>query len=651
MTGNWQGPQPVLKVAFEKGPFDTTSGGDFTDISSRIISIELERGRSDPLQPFGVGTLTVELDNSDRLLDPSNPSALNYTAGNKGLPLCPVTLDITWNSSTTRRYTGYLGPDCWPTDTAPYGPTATVTLSAMDLLGFSPELPSEAWHCMLLATRPDFWLPMDHGFPVLVNGSTVANRSGSGGSATLIEADANLSRMSDELGSFAPGLKFSADHKLKIAAADAFPDGDDENVTMCGWIRWDTAHAAGEETTIVRLTNPGGSTKRFLLVLNEDGDAVAEWYDSGGSSLDSVTIAKPGGRWDDNNPVFWIVRFVSGNNCEVWINGISDTTASAASTVYESDIYLGPSDLDPVIDEFALWRGSARPVDNEIDGFNLAATSQGIRAWHGDNWLGDGSAPGSRIDHWYTAAGRSVTVDDTSEWHLPTDDGDSGFWGIGTFGNIPTNLAEALRDTVGPDGAVWVTKDGYYRLRTVDALTDATYAADYATSSADLTDDAADLTPPDYRHAGVVLGSVQMDRIINRVEGSFVHLIDLGPPLDTANMTIAPQDDDSIARYGKRIQTHQFQWYGWERVAAWCDSVISRYADPTVQVQEVALDLIGDDELTTWWVETCELEKAVTVTYTPYGESAVTISGLNIQRERLVWTPTSMQVVLGLAKS
>lgn len=652
MTGVWNGPTPVLKAALSKGPFDTVSGGDWTDLSDRVLAVRLTRGRTDVLQPFTAGTLEVELDNSDRALDPSNSSGLVYASSGDGLPLCPVTLDIDWNGSETRRFTGFLGPECWPTaDTSPYGPVATVTLIATDALGFSPELPAEAWHCMLLATTPDVWLPMDASFPVLVDGSVIPNRAGSGGDAVLVESDSSLSRMSDELGTFAPGLKFSENHKLKIPASVAMPDGDESYLTFCGWWRLDTAHGVGESSTVVALTSPGGSTKRFDLVINEDGEAVATWYDSGGSSLDSVTITKPGpGRWDDNDSVFWIVRYTSGNNCEVWVEGYSDTTSSAASVVYESDFYLGPSDLDPVVDEFALWIGEDRPTDDEIAGFNLAAGGP-VKPWHGDNFLGDGSATGSRVDHWYTAAGKTVTVDDTNEWHLPTDDGVSGMWGLGTFGNIPANLAEALRETVGPNGAVWVTKEGHYRLRTVDSLTDATWASDYATSCADFTDEDATLTAPDYHHAGVRLSALSLDRVVNRVEGSFLHLIDLGPPLDVANMSIAPQDDASIARYGRRIATHQFQWYGWIRVASWCDEMLDRYADPTVQVEAVELDLMGDTPLTTWWVETCELEKAVTVTYTPFGDSPVTLTGLNIQYERLEWTPTSMRVTLGVAKS
>ncbi len=493
---------------------------------------------------------------------------------------------------------------------------------------------------------------MDPAFPVLVNGSEVPNRSGSGGAATVVESDSNLTRVSSELSRNAPNLKFSADHKLKSAAADVMPDGDEQNVTMCGFWRLATNHSTGESSTIVAATNPGGSTKRFDLVVDDAGDAIATWYDSGGSSLDSVTISKPGGRWDDNTVTFWVVRWDSGNVSDVWVGGYTDGTTIAASTLYESDFYLGPSDLDPVVDEFVVWRRAL--VDDDIDGMNLAGGNT-VNPWDGDNFLGDGSAPGSRAEHWFLAAGITPDADDVNEWHLPTADADQGFFGLGTVSNIPSNLAEALRSMAGPNGAVWVNREGYFRVRTVEALTDVTYAADYVTATATLTDENAALTGNEIRHAGVRLLGVDAEKVINRAAVSFVHITDTGPPRTTASMTIAPESTTvlngmtSKEKFGLREKAYQLDWYGWERAATLADALIERYEFPLPDLDRVCVDVTTSTAAT--WVQTFELENAVDVVYTPEGGSAVTVEGLQIQWFQLSGTTNFVRCELMLAQS
>lgn len=651
---SWSSPLPLLKVALSKGPRDSYPfGSDWHQITAeRIIRWEIKRGRTDTLAPFDAGELVVEIDNSDRMYDPSNPSGYVYTADGYGLPKCPVEFYLTPSGgSETLRFVGLLGPTCWEGGTMK---GSTVTVVAMDALGFSPAIPSESWHAMMLATEPDFWLPMDHGFPVLADGSEVKNRSGSGGVATLVVpgGDTNLTRMSSELGRLTPNLKFSADHKLKIAAADAFPDGDELDVTMCGFERWGTAHGAGEESTVLRLTEPGGTAKRFLLVIDENGDAVAKWYDAAGTTtLDTVTISKPGGRWDDNaGVVFWIVRWTSGNNCEVWVNGYSDSTSIAAAAVYESDVYLGPSDLDPVIDEFCLWRGTDRPIDDEIDGFNLAATgSPGIAPWHGDTYLGDGPTGGSRLDHWCAVARHSPASD---QWLCPAYDADypDGFIGLGVLGNNPSTFAQAIQETVGPLGARYFLTDGRMRIRTVDALTDPANAAYFSTVAAHFTDEDTTLSAPDYRHAGVEQAAPDMNTVINVAEVSWFYVTDLDP-FAGFNASIAPSDDASVARYEEQRRTWQLLTYGWKPAAATADAIVDRFADPVVAPQQVTLDAVGDDDLTLWLVETCELELAVDVTYTQPDGTPVDLPTLNIQHEHLSGGPGFLRAELIVGRS
>lgn len=659
---------PVLKIALDSTPTVEPDPGDYTDLSDRIVDDEAWRitsVRNSVMDAFQPGRLEVTLDNSDRMLDPSNPSGLVYAAGGEGLPQSWVTFDLIVDGVTERRFTGFLASPAWEgAGTRRYAGSPqrnTVTLVAEDRLAWSGDLPSDVWHVMLKGLSPDVWLPMDPAFPVLVNDSEVPNRAGDG-AAVVVESDSNLTRVSNGLYRFAPNLKFSENHKLKIPASVGMPDGDEANLTLCGWWRLDTAHTSGQTSTIVALTSPGGSTKRFDLIVNDAGAAVATWYDSGGSSLDSVTITNPAGRWDNFSNVFWVVRWFSGNNCEVWVGGYSDSTSIATSTVYESDIYLGPSDRDPIIDEVCVWRRSL--LDAEVDGLLLAGGSY-LAPWDGDNFLGDGGR-NSRAEHWFLAAGIEPDADDVLQWHLPLDDASQGFFGLGAVSNVPSNLAEALRQMVGPNGAVWVTRYGYFRVRTVEALSNSTdYAADYITATATLTD-ASSLSAGDVRHGGVRLKGVDADQVINRAEVQFFHILDdtVTPRLFTA-MTIAPEGSTvlngrtSKQQFGLRTRTYTLDWFGWERAASLADELVDRYEFPLPVIESVVVDVAqfppsdaaANAVAAAEWLQTLELENAVDVTYTPDGGSAVTVEGLNVQRMVLTGTSQMVRCELMLAQS
>ena len=70
--------QIIVRVALQTGPNDARlTDGDpgWTDLTDRVLAYRDDRGRQDPLQPFPAGTAQVTLDNGDRALDPSIPSA------------------------------------------------------------------------------------------------------------------------------------------------------------------------------------------------------------------------------------------------------------------------------------------------------------------------------------------------------------------------------------------------------------------------------------------------------------------------------------------------------------------------------------------------------------------------------------------------
>ena len=58
---------------FRLGPFDT-----LVDLSDRVRSLSVNRGRSDLTEPVTVGSAQVVLDNRDGLLDPQNTASILY---------------------------------------------------------------------------------------------------------------------------------------------------------------------------------------------------------------------------------------------------------------------------------------------------------------------------------------------------------------------------------------------------------------------------------------------------------------------------------------------------------------------------------------------------------------------------------------------
>lgn len=656
----WTPPTLSVKVALQLGPRDIPSDADWTDLSDRVkLPARCSRGRSDERAQFQPGTFSVELDNSDRMLDPANTAGLLYDGADRiGMPLCPVKVDWIIDGDPYRQFTGYLGPTCWKTTSSPRTDRSTVLLEAVDEMGYSLDLPSDAWGAMTAALWPDWWLRMDGGFPILGDSpdpsSIIPNRAGPGSGAFVVSPSGITRYVQPEnSGTTSPALRLVTDNLVVSNANDIMPDGDEINLTF--WLHWAATAAVptGETAYVAVMAAAGGGNRRLEVTVGDDGEATVTQYDATESVIDTAQIDRTGSvisRFDDGESHMLIVRYSSGNNLDVWFGGCSPVggTMTANAMVLESDLVLGANPVDVVIDEVTLWRKAL--TDDDIAGVMLAGSESGAKAWHGDTWA-------DRLGHWYYACRRDVLVDDTDEWHMPSpvDEDDGRLFGLGAVNiSIPANLAQAVQETAEQaGGAAWVTKGGYWRARSLEALTDTDYADDYATVSAELTDDSAadpEADPPEYRHAGVEPVGRTIDTVTNRVEMTF--WIRADPPSDVSPVvfTPAPQDDESIARYGYRNETFdRSQWWGWAGNMTVADTMLDRYAQPYDSVRTVTLD-VADDDLLLWLADGCELEKAVGVTYTPFGEDPVRYE-LNIQA--VDWTLDQFRLTadLTVAKS
>lgn len=663
--------QITVRIALELGPNDEPplpADPAWTDLTSRVRGYRDRRGRTDVLQPFQPGTADVVLDNGDRMLDPSNPDGLVYADDLKGLPLCPVQIGQMWGGTEYPKFYGYLGPEGWPGDTAPHGPSGTVTLSVMDALGHSPGLPGDVWGLITTQLQPDWWLRMDEQeFPVLDDGSQIPNTFGAGYAA--IEGTTGISRpralegSNDQFGIMSPGLLLSGDHALRSPAASIMPDGDEDKVTV--WLWWSPRALipSGDVSVVARMEEPGGGNPRWdIIVDGDDGLAYVTTYDSGGTPVDTGTISPfVSSRWDDvygasvAHHVVAVWDAGTPNSLKVWFGGVS-VELSIPGLLLESDLVHGPNPVDVMHDEITVWR---RALSYDVD--LVPVFLFGIAGlWTGDTWA-------DRLGRWVESTGRSVSFDDTGQWHLPPDP-TKGLWGVlrprsATVDNsstyqvtLPDTLADAYQTTMEfGGGARWATKDGFLRARTIHALTDPTYAAHYATPVT-FTDEDATLGTDEYRHAGVETTGIRVDRVINTASVSYVY----DPNVDTAtgpdfttssSMMNRALDRDSRTRFGIKPYGFESAWADWVLLQQIVDLIVARFAWPRQEIENLHLDPLGDDDLGEWLATTCELELACDVVYTPAGSDPITCAGLNIQQIEWNWTPERWTVDLMVAAS
>jgi len=661
--------QITVRIALELGPFDTPTSPDWTDLTDRVRGYRDRRGRTDVLREFQPGTADVVLDNGDRMLDPSNEDGLLYSGATRiGLPLCPVQIGVMWGGVEYPKFYGYLGPEAWPGDTAPHGPSGTVELHVMDALGYSPGIPGDIWGILTAQKSPDWWLRMDEQeFPVLDDASEVPNSIGTG--VAVIEGTTGISRPQTlisipgvTMGVGTPGLLLSGDHLLRSPATSIMPAGDEDKFTVMLWWSARDPIGAGDESIVATMVNPSTSVPRWKITVDgDDGLAYVTAYDAGGTPVDTGTITPiASARWDESSLHLVVAVWDAADaSFTVWFGGVS-TALTISTDLYESDLIVGPNPVDVLYDEITVWR---RALDYDVDLVPVFLAYGNGGLWSSDTWA-------DRLGKWIEATGRTVTVDDTNQWHLPST-ATLGLWGllrprsfsdaiedpVSSFSiTLPSTLADAYQTTMeSGGGARWATKDGYLRARTIHALTDATYAAHYDTPVT-FTDEDATLGTDEYRHAGVETTGLRIDRIINTATVNYVYAegVDTttGPDVETSSPMVNRQlDRASRDRYGIKPYEIESAWADWPLNQQMVDLIVARFAQPRQEIENLHLDPLGDADLGEWLTTTCELELASTEIYTPFGSAPITVEGLNIQQIAWDWTPERWSVDLMVAAS
>ena len=149
---------PVAKVyiAFDDGPY--VASPTWTDVTSYVRQINIQRGRTDELSDFESGNATVVLDNRSRIFDPFYTSGTYY---GKLLPRRQIKIEAYKPTDPYPVFRGFV--EGWPVTITDAGFDATVTVQCFDALGLlaDEELPDDISSNYILSLSPRHYWPLD----------------------------------------------------------------------------------------------------------------------------------------------------------------------------------------------------------------------------------------------------------------------------------------------------------------------------------------------------------------------------------------------------------------------------------------------------------------------------------------------------------
>ena len=122
----------TVEIGFDSNPLDASQ--TFTDVSTYVRSIGINRGRQHALDDFQTGTCSVVLDNTDDRFNPLNTSSPYYnsaTGETKVKPFKKIRVSAVYDSTTYRLFTGFITG--YPESFGGQGVDATVRVQAVDI--------------------------------------------------------------------------------------------------------------------------------------------------------------------------------------------------------------------------------------------------------------------------------------------------------------------------------------------------------------------------------------------------------------------------------------------------------------------------------------------------------------------------------------
>lgn len=643
MTFAW--PVLSIQVAPDKTPFQDLGPEDWVTVGEvaedrRYTSFSMRRGRQDQYARFEASSMTATVDISGDFDIEAGFAAF-------GLPMAPLRALLTYKGDEYVLWRGYLGPEPWRPEIAWHGDVATVEVEGFDRMAVFAWIKTPIWNGALFPEShgADWWLTGDVGFPVLGDGEEIPDFSGTGGVATIDAPSGKAVYFSDSITNVNisnPSMVLEEGVRVRSPEALIMPDGDEDDVT-CYFFWLGNESPGGVDQEIIRQEKFGGAL-RWRVLCVPDGTIRLDLYDGSGTFTTSVTVTNPGGRWDDNQSHFILVRHIGGTKSELCVDGEQAyETATPLDKVRASDLVMGRDNTDQIqtFDEVVFLRHTLSDI--ELDAI-LFFVNGDVAPWTGDTFE-------ERLYRWYKVSHFNFGAVDEAQWHNGSGTV-ATYWGVD---NMPTDLAGALAVTADFEmGAVYCLRTGHVRARTIDALTNPAHADEYVTPAIHLTDEPSPApSPPPAPRGGPQFSGLRLDRVINEVNTTF-RSVDLRTLQETRHQVRA-RDQASVDRYGLRDQEFVTDVQDWATAARFGAMVVAKRKAPPVEIDAVSLTPCaeGDDSLMDWLVRDCELERAVKVTATP-NVGGQYVATLNVQAEAWDWDQSAnppLRVTLNLAQS
>jgi hypothetical protein len=584
----------VLEVALGKGPFDTITEADWTDLSARMLTHEMTRGREDRTAEYEPGVLTVELDNSDGLLDHFSPGSL--IGPTVEASLCPVRLRARYDGDLHPIFYGYTGPECWEPTESRVGVDGSVLLNAVDALSVlaNANLPSGRYASLLTQMKPDWWIRGLNGALAAGNNAPLTDSSGNAHTSVV---SAPGSDVMFEVESLVPSDPDSA--MRPVASVFGYSDataltGAATNVSMA--VVW-KGTASGSNQTI--MGQQVGSTLRWRVQCTTAGQMVLTAYDTSGTATSFIgapTNLDPdsSGRWDDDKPHLVVIRIQGGTGMRIWVDGRTDSIATSIPASMTGRVRFGGGPQTADFDEPAYWNRAI--TLNEADKLLQAWREDGDAPFAGDSLEG-------RVERWLEIAGMDLPL----EVRNGTSDGD-----LAGLRQMPgQSVADALRVTADSYyGAVWVDRAGVLRVRSSTAFANSAYSDDYVTQAANLTDEASPASSPTpVRRSRLGWSGRQLDKVVNAVRVAWL------------DFSFTRRSLASIARYGERLEERTSELQSGTEAAALASSSLSVRSSPPVEMRTVTIDPSVDAGAREFAIKDLELERRVGVSWAPHPAS------------------------------
>jgi len=244
----------------------------WSEITSYVEEVEIDRGRNDVNRPFDAGTANIRLNNRTRLFDPNNSSGTYYAYFGKRLQL---KIEATYGATTYPMFRGWVAG--WPQDYPEDAKNSIVNLQAFDIMGLLAltELGDNALD--IKYSQYSAWWQLGDGTSTNIADATGNGRNGIqyGGTAPLVNGSAIV-----------PGnSKLSSIGSLNYIAVYAPPTiaATTHSFSIASWIK-----TSSSTTTAAALQiNDYAGTNKFLILIGDNNNTIylyrsgTEVYDTG----------------------------------------------------------------------------------------------------------------------------------------------------------------------------------------------------------------------------------------------------------------------------------------------------------------------------------------------------------------------------------